>query len=107
MEYFNSVPDYRVQGRSKYPLSTIIAIVAIATIAGCHGWKQIYEYATTYLYWFQTILPNITKLPSIDTLSRTMSNLDPKVFYELLPQLASDFLRLNNLGRRPKTGFSK
>ncbi|MDR2387384.1 MAG: transposase family protein [Deltaproteobacteria bacterium] len=49
MKIFKSIPDPRVKGPLKYPLWHIIAIVFIAMLVGCHGWKDIYRYGLTNL----------------------------------------------------------
>ncbi|MDR1308565.1 MAG: transposase family protein, partial [Deltaproteobacteria bacterium] len=41
-KFFSKIVDHRVIGRTKFKLDDIIAIAFIATMAGCHGWKQIH-----------------------------------------------------------------
>jgi hypothetical protein len=42
---FAEISDTRVKRRTKYPLYTILAIVLLAPLADCKGWKAIAQFA--------------------------------------------------------------
>ncbi|MDR3204068.1 MAG: transposase family protein [Deltaproteobacteria bacterium] len=48
IDYFKTIPDVRVKGRSTYKLYQILTILLIATTAGCKGWKDIHNFAVNY-----------------------------------------------------------
>ena len=97
---FKSILDYRVKGRTKYPLDTIIAIVFIAVLSGAHGWKGIHEFAVCNAYWLRKAIPGLTEIPSIDTLARTVSRLDQTSARRMVTSVGLEFLRRSQ-NRKP------
>jgi H+/Cl- antiporter ClcA len=97
---FASISDYRVLGRTKYTLTEILFIVFIGVLTGCRGWKAIHSFAVSNAYWFKKHLPGLVDIPSVDTLARTISNLDPKALTSGFPKLGKDFLRLSPRTKR-------
>jgi hypothetical protein len=81
---FRELRDPRVVGRSIHKMYDIIAIVLVATIAGCDEFTQMAFYAKHNESWFKDrmglALPG--GIPSHDTLMRFMAALNPKRFGE-------------------------
>ncbi|MDR1871866.1 MAG: ISAs1 family transposase [Deltaproteobacteria bacterium] len=107
LNVFSSIPDYRVLGRTKYALTEILFIVFIGVLAGCHGWKEIREYTDFSFLFLKKCLPNLVDIPSVDTLARTISKLDPKMLNFGFLRMAKAFVKLSpktqkKPGRPPK-----
>jgi predicted transposase YbfD/YdcC len=75
-------------------------MVFTATMAGCHSWKEIHAYAITHEYVFKPFLKGYKGVPSVDTIARTISKLDPDKGAKMVADLGSDFLK--RAKQRPK-----
>ncbi|MDR2366857.1 MAG: ISAs1 family transposase, partial [Deltaproteobacteria bacterium] len=93
VKIFKSIPDPRVQGRTKHQLWHMLTIAFMAIMAGSHGWKDIHSYGVANFVFFEGLLLGFTEMPSVDTIARTLSTLDPASFCDMLLKLAKDFLR--------------
>ena len=100
LAFFQEITDYRVQGRTKYPIQHIVAIVFVGVAAGMTTWKDIRNFCVSYLFCLKEVIPGLEAIPSVDTLSRTISNIDPAEVCQALVKTAKEFLsRFKN--RRP------
>ena len=79
---FRNIRDPRVVGRSEHALYDILAIILVATIAGCDNFVAMADYARKREPWFRERmgLKLLGGIPSHDTLMRTMSILNPTEF---------------------------
>jgi hypothetical protein len=66
LNFFRSIKDYRVQGRIDYKLEHILFIVLVGTLADCHGWKEIHNFAQCNAKWFKEKLFK-AKLDELET----------------------------------------
>jgi predicted transposase YbfD/YdcC len=80
---FRNVPDPRVVGRIEHTLHDIIAIILIATIAGCNDFVAMADFARKRQQWLRERmgLKLLNGVPSHDTLMRTMSIINPAEFH--------------------------
>jgi predicted transposase YbfD/YdcC len=80
---FRDVRDPRVVGRSEHALYDIIAIILIATIAGCNDFVAMADFAQNRQQWLRERmgLKLLNGVPSHDTLLRVMSILNPDEFH--------------------------
>jgi predicted transposase YbfD/YdcC len=101
---FSKIPDHRVIGRCKYSLMEILIFVALPTIAGCNGWKEIHNFIISHAENFYRMLPGVNSIPGVDTLARTVATVDPACLANLLAGLAEKFIaRIKTRKRgRPK-----
>ena len=74
-----SVPDFRVKGRTKHPLETILTIAAMSTVAGGEGARDMEDFGLRHFGELREFLPMPYGVPSHDTFTRVLSKLDPRV----------------------------
>ena len=79
---FGHLHDPRIVKRSEHALYDILAIILIATIAGCDNFVAMADFARSREQWFRDRmgLKLLNGIPSHDTLLRTMSLLNPTEF---------------------------
>ena len=82
MEYFESLPDPRIDRKKLHKLQDIIFITIGATICGCDTWEDIEEWAEIREDWLRTILELPNGIPSHDTINRVFSLIDPQAFQQ-------------------------
>ena len=75
----SSVPDFRVRGRTKHPLATVLTIAAMSIAAGGEGARDMEDFGLRHLEELRTFLPMSYGVPSHDTFTRVLSKLDPRV----------------------------
>lgn len=71
------VTDFRAD-ISYQPLENIIMITFVCLLANCNEWTEIHEFATIKHKWFARFLDLKYGIPSLSTIRRTMSVVDPK-----------------------------
>ena len=54
--YFDDVPDPRVERTKHHLLKDILVIALLAVIAGANGWKDMENYGISKLTWLQKFL---------------------------------------------------
>jgi predicted transposase YbfD/YdcC len=103
---FKRITDYRVPGRTKHPLIYILLIVTLAILSGCRTWKEIHTFTVqNFTDLKRRFMPDLESVPSVDTISRTISKLNPSQLVDALASLATQFFRRTTRfrpGRRPK-----
>ena len=82
MEYFENLPDPRINRKKLHKLQDIIFITIGATICGCDTWEDIEEWAEIREDWLKTILELPNGIPSHDTINRVFSLIDPQAFQQ-------------------------
>jgi predicted transposase YbfD/YdcC len=90
---FKSIPDPRVEGRTKYPLWHIITIAFIAILNGNHGWKGIYMYAATNASYLRYLIKGLSDIPAVDTIARALAKLNSDHFCDIMVKLSMRFLK--------------
>ena len=73
-ELFIKIPEYRQRGMCDYSLSEILTISLFAVLSDANDSVEIAAYGKKKLEFLQTILPNLKKIPSHDTIERTFQN---------------------------------
>jgi predicted transposase YbfD/YdcC len=78
MVHFQNIKDPRVVGRTKHKLFDIIFIAVASTIAGCDDWNSMEVFAEERIDWFKKYCELPNGIPSLYTLQRVISMLNPK-----------------------------
>ena len=74
---FAEISDTRVERRTKYPLYAILAIVLLATLAGCKGWKAIAQFAEKRKAFLALLMPCLRQgTPNCDTIARAVAKVN-------------------------------
>jgi predicted transposase YbfD/YdcC len=84
--YFDDLPDPRVDRTKQHLLKDILVITILATIAGAVGWEDIENYGLSKQQWLEEFLELPNGIPSDDTFRRVFERLDPKVLEQKLSQ---------------------
>lgn len=84
--YFDDLPDPRVDRTKQHLLKDILVITILATIAGAVGWEDIENYGLSKQKWLEEFLELPNGIPSDDTFRRVFERLDPKVLEQKLSQ---------------------
>ncbi|MEG5067495.1 ISAs1 family transposase, partial [Microcoleus sp. B3-A4] len=84
--YFDDVPDPRVERTKQHLLKDILVIALLAVIAGADGWEDMENYGISKLTWLQKFLKLPNGIPSDDTFRRVFEKLDPKMLEQKLAQ---------------------
>ena len=84
--YFDDIPDPRVDRTKRHLLKDILAIAILAAIAGADGWEDIENYGLSKQQWLEEFLELPNGIPSDDTFRRVFEKLDPKVLKQKLSQ---------------------
>ena len=79
-QYFRSLKDPRVVGRSRHLLVDIIVLAICGVIADCDDWSDIVLFAQQRLAWFKRFLQLPGGVPAHDTFERVFAKLDPRAF---------------------------
>ena len=79
---FEEVEDPRVQGRTTYPLHTILFIAMAATVCGADGPEDMEEFARSKRAWLKQFIDLSHGIPSHDTLGRVLGMIKPKQFQD-------------------------
>lgn len=79
-EYFQDVPDPRVNRRRLHGLLDIIVIALCAVICSAESWKDIQLWGETHQSWLEQFLELPHGIPSRCTFRRVISRLNPEEF---------------------------
>ena len=82
MEYFNTLPDPRIDRQKRHNLGDIIFITIAAVICGADNWEDIEEYGDANYDWLKTVLELANGIPSHDTFNRVFSLLNPQALQQ-------------------------
>ena len=83
-ELFSKIPEYRQLGMCEYSLSEVLTISLFAVLSDANDAVEIAAYGKKKIAFLQTLLPNLKKIPSHDTIERTFQNIDVSAFKSVL-----------------------
>ena len=86
------IPDARLANKITYPLSEIIIIAFIATLAGFEGWTEMALYGEENISWLKKFLPLKNGIPSSDTFKRVFSLINPKMLELTTVKFLTDYM---------------
>ena len=84
VDLFKKVPEYRQRGMCHYSLAEILTISLFGVLSGANDSVEIEAYGKKKQDFLRTILPNLKKIPSHDTIERTFQNIDTTAFSSVL-----------------------
>jgi predicted transposase YbfD/YdcC len=92
---FRGLPDPRVAGRTTHALDDILAIVFLASLAGCDDFVAMADYADAKQQWLRDRIGLDLRhgVPSHDVLTRVMAALRPDHFATAFERLVTVLLR--------------
>ena len=79
-EHFNDIEDVRIERGKKHKLIDIITISICAVVCGADGWIDIEMYGIARKKWLKKFLELPNGIPSHDTFSRVLSQINPDEF---------------------------
>jgi predicted transposase YbfD/YdcC len=79
-EFFEELPDPRVERTLRHPLLSVVTIALLAMICVGEGWEDMEQFGEAKQEWLETFLDLPNGIPSADTFRRVLSALDPKAF---------------------------
>ena len=94
LDYFENLPDPRIDRAKKHKLIDIVAISLCATIAYADGFEDIEVFGKTHRSWFETFLELPNGIPSHDTFARVFAALDPVQFQQCFNEWTQDIAKL-------------
>ena len=80
LEYFETLDDPRVVGRTLYPLMEILLLTLCGVLSGAEDWVSIVEWGEMKLDWLREFLPFKHGIPSHDVLGDVFAALDAEKF---------------------------
>lgn len=83
-ELFKKIPEYRQRGMCHFKLSEILTISLFAVLSGANDSIEIEAYGKKKEDFLRTILPNLKRIPSHDTIERVFQNIDTTAFRGIL-----------------------
>ena len=92
LNYFDALPDPRVDRTKHHLLKDIIVIALLAIIAGGNGWEDMENYGISKQPWLNKILELPNGIPHHDTFRLVFEKLDPKILEQKLTQWVQKFL---------------
>lgn len=89
--HFSDLTDTRQSHKIKHPLSEILFMAILATIAGAEDIEDIASYAMSKKRWLSSFLVLPGGIPSHDTFNRVLGMIDPKEFEDNFILWVSDY----------------
>lgn len=80
IQFFDSVPDFRLNRKKLHKLSDILMIALCAVIGGCNDFEEIALYGQEKEDFLRSFLELKNGIPSHDTFTRVFSYMDKKSF---------------------------
>lgn len=78
--YLSIIQDPRLDRKKLHKLTEILFMSVCASLCGCDTWEDIYLFATTREQWLRQYLGLVNGIPSVDTIARVFSLIDPAEF---------------------------
>lgn len=82
-DFFEKVPDHRVNRNKLYTVSEIFFLTLTAVICGSEGWEDIENFGKSKINFLRKYFPYTNGIPSDDTLRRFFRYLNPEKFREI------------------------
>jgi predicted transposase YbfD/YdcC len=79
-EFFDELPDPRVERTRLHPLMSVLTISLLAIICVGEGWDDMEDFGEAKREWLETFLDLPNGIPSADTFRRVLSAIDPVAF---------------------------
>ena len=95
-DFFETVPDFRLNRRKKHQLTDILVIALCAMISGADDFEEIESYGKRKQAFLETFLALPNGIPSHDTFNRVFRLMDKKAFGETLYRWSAEILALLN-----------
>lgn len=78
--YLSIIRDPRLDRKKQHQLTDILFISVCACLCGCDTWEDIHEYAEIRENWLKNYIELSNGIPSVDTIARVFSLIDPDEF---------------------------
>ena len=85
------IVDERINGYVLHSLESVLLLVIFAIIANCNTFTEIYFFGSTHFDWLNKYIKFESGLPSLSTIKRVISFINPRELEELLVQSVSMF----------------
>ena len=92
VEIFEELPDFRIAGRTTYPLSEILVISLCAVLSGAEDYEDIAEYGEQKIEFLSSFLSLDHGIPSHDTFNRVFRYLDTDSFSQCLTRWTRELI---------------
>ena len=94
LEYFDEVPDPRIQRSQLHPLPSVLALSLCAVLSGADSFSSIEQFGKLRQEWLETFLDLPNGIPSHDTIGRIFAMLDPEALRSSFSQWAQTIATL-------------
>ena len=84
ISHFSNIHDQRVERRKLHKLIDILIITICAVICGADTWEDIAMFGESKYEWFKQFLELANGIPSHDTFSRVIAQIEPEEFKKAL-----------------------
>lgn len=91
LDFFNEVPDHRIDRRKLHSVGEILLVTFCGVIAGCDSWDDIELFGNTKLSYLRKYFSYEHGVPSDDTLRRFFRVLDPIIFESCFMEWVESF----------------
>lgn len=92
VEIFEELPDFRVRGRTSYPLSEVLVISLCAVLAGAEDYEDMAEYGRQKSEFLGSFLELKAGIPSHDTFNRVYRYMDRSAFTHCLSRWSAEII---------------
>ncbi len=82
IEYFQDIPDPRIERKKLHKLIDIIVVLVCATLCGAKSFEEVELFGNERIEWLKQFLELKNGIPSHDTFGRASALLNPKDFQE-------------------------
>lgn len=94
LNYLTIVKDPRLDRKKLHLLTDILFIAVCASLCGCDTWEDIYLFAQVREDWLRKFIELPNGLPSVDTIARVFSLIDPDQFEEAFRTWVSSLYKI-------------
>lgn len=89
---FSDVTDYRVGGRTKYPIREILLVTFTSVLCGYTDYEEIAEFGRAKIRFFKKIYPFSNGICSHDTFRRAISLINTSSLQKSTAEILEDFM---------------
>ena len=94
--HFSNIHDQRVERRKLHKLIDILTITICAVICGADTWEDIAMFGESKYEWFKQFLELTNGIPSHDTFSRVIAQIEPEEFQKSFISWIQSISKLGN-----------